>query len=60
MKTFFFIIIGKVWVGATLEKSKYRLLRFFGGKFRVVLWISIYRRNLQCSIKVASKFMVII
>ena len=39
----YFLVFGKVWVGATLQKSKYRLPRFLRHKFGVVPWISIYR-----------------
>ena len=37
----FFSVFGMVWVGATLEKSKYRLPRVLGQKCGVVPWISI-------------------
>ena len=48
-----FLVFGKVWVGATFEKSKYRLPRFLGQKFWVVPWISIYVK--KSGLKILSK-----
>ena len=44
-----FFDFDKGWVGATLEKSKYRLPRLVRWKFGVVTWISIYIRKKKFS-----------
>ena len=40
LRNIFILFFGKGWVGANIEKSKYRLPRFVGQKFGVVPWIS--------------------